>query len=348
MPLSAGEERVKAHRAKKCAQMTMVDAFEIVKTGHTGSKVNFLKNAAVISVHTLSTTDKASIGIGLTISAGVVIAGLATGGLAIPVLIGLGASSWAINKAIIAIGADLSRNNRNWLQRFPNAKSSAAKETATFLNCEAGDAIRRAIDHYRMMTNEIIPKELKPQDQSQYDTCEDAINHVKAVARFIHHGDKVRNYTLPVLDMLIFYLEQYDELAKAWIPWESAFRTAMIKWFSGHSAKSCAATNNDVCYAPNGNVGTFPWQPHTSGKSNWLLPVDDDVPAPPGAIEIRELIAAMKKAREKVISGMHVSSTTTWNYSAERPATFRVLRGANDAHPEQKLRLDAKTDSVWN
>ena len=80
--------------------------------------------------------------------------------LAIPVLIGLGAAGWAVNKAISEIGADYGRTHRNWLQRFPAAKSADSQEAATFLTCEAGDAVRRAIDHYRMMTNTIIPNEL--------------------------------------------------------------------------------------------------------------------------------------------------------------------------------------------
>lgn len=357
MPTPSPTERIQAHRAKKSAQMTMIDAFEIVKAGHTGSVKNFFKNAAVTGVRTMSTTSMVSTGTGVAIAAGVAIAGIVTGGLAIPVLIGLGAGTYAIKAAITAIGNDINRSNRNWLQRFSGATGADGKEMAAFLTCESGDAIRRAVDHYRMMVNTIIPNELKPQDEGQYATCEDAINHVKAVARFIHHGDKVRNYTLPVLDMLIFYLEQYDAMATVWATWEPAFKANLIAWFAAHPAGSCAATAKDVCYGPNASTGTFPWKPHAEGASNRTFPVGDAAPeAPPGAIEISELVAAMKAARAKVVSGMHVSSAKTWNYSAERPATSRArsnavtsrtdTRETSKAHM-QRARLEALIDAVW-
>jgi hypothetical protein len=63
------------------------------------------------------------------------------------------------------------------------------------------------------MKNTIIPNELKRyEDLAEYGTCDDAINHIKAVARFIHHGDKCRNYILPCLDLCIFYMKQYKEM----------------------------------------------------------------------------------------------------------------------------------------
>lgn len=217
------------------------------------------------------------------------------------------------------------------------------------LTCEAGDAIRRAIDHYRMMVGTIITQELKPQEDGQYATCEDVINHVKAVARFIHHGDKVRNYALPALDLLIFYLEQYEKISEEWTAWEAKFDTALKAWFAAHGNTSCAGTDTkSVCYAPNASSGTFPIKPHASGKSARTLPTGAAWDPAPGAVDIADLVEAMKKAKEKVISGMHVSSSKTWNYSAERPATARVRSGyAPTATIMAKKRLDAMIDAVW-
>ncbi|MBM4443014.1 MAG: hypothetical protein FJ027_21600 [Candidatus Rokubacteria bacterium] len=340
--------KVKGHRATKSAQIMMVDAFDIVETGHHKSVKNFFKHSVSQGVRTMSTADRISTGTGLAITGAVAIAGLATGGLAIPILIGLGAGAWALKKAISEIGNDINRQNRNWLQRFSGQKGADSKEHAAMLTCEAGDAIRRGIDHYRMMVNTIIPQELKPQDEGQYANCEDVINHVKAVARFIHHGDKVRNYALPALDLLIFYLEQYEKMAEQWATWETSFDAGLKAWFVGHGSGSCAGTDvKNVCYAPNASTGTFPIKPHASGKSNRSLPTGADWDPAPGAVDIAELVAAMKKAKEKVIAGMHVSSSKTWNYSAERPATSRVSSGSHSSVHMAKRRLDLMIDAVW-
>lgn len=343
----SASDRLRAHRNTQSAMIAMFDAYGIVKAGHSGSVGSFFKNAAVTGLRTMSTADRVSTGTGLAITAGVLIAGLATGGLAIPVLIGLGAGAWAIQKAISEIGSDYNRSNRNWLQRFPGASSADTKDQATFLTCEAGDALRRAIDHYRMMANTIIPNELKPQDEGQYVTCEDAINHVKALARFIHHGDKVRNYTLPVLDMIIFYMEQYEKLAEEWKKWEPKFNEALTTWFAQHPAASCATTSKHVCYAPNAASGVFPWKPHGSGTATRDIRPRGKSPLPEDAMDVADLIQAMKQARAKVVGGMHLSSTASWNYSAERPATARVHAGASATEHMQKKRLDLMIDAVW-
>lgn len=107
--------KVKTHRAQKSAQILMVDAFDIVETGHHKSIKNFFKHTASQGVRTMSTADAVSTGTGLAITGAVLIAGLATGGLAIPILIGLGAGAWALKKAISEIGSDINRQNRNWL-----------------------------------------------------------------------------------------------------------------------------------------------------------------------------------------------------------------------------------------
>jgi hypothetical protein len=89
----------------------------------------------------------------------VAIAGIATGGLPIPLLIGLATASWAITKSIEEIGQNQKRASRNWLKRLPSALSGANASHGAFLTVEAGDALRRAVDHYRMMS--AIGKEVK-------------------------------------------------------------------------------------------------------------------------------------------------------------------------------------------
>ncbi|MBC7503278.1 MAG: hypothetical protein H7315_22700 [Herminiimonas sp.] len=347
--LNAALGAEKQLRYKKSAQFMMLDALQIVKKDHTGSKANFFKNAAVTGLQTMSRTDMASTAVGLALTGGVLIATLATGGLALPVLIALGAGGYALKKAIEEIGADLNRNNRNWLQRFSGVTEANGKEAATFLTCEAADALRRAIDHYRIVANTIIPNELKPQDEGQYANCDDVINHVKAVARFIHHADKVRNYTLPVLDMLIFYLEQYDLLAKQWAEWEPKFHVQLVSWFASHPACTCAKDAKHVCYAQSSRAAGYRdlFKPHAAGDTGRILPAEGSgVPATDG-IEIANLLEAMKAARTKIISGMHLSSSASWNYSAERPATAPVAAGRSSTAHMQKRRLDMMIDSVW-
>ncbi|RYF76585.1 MAG: hypothetical protein EOO22_01655, partial [Comamonadaceae bacterium] len=63
-------------------------------------------------------------------------------------LLALGGAGYLLSNAITKIGEDIRRKNRNWLARFPNAQSST---DGALLTIEASDAMRRAIDHYRMM-----------------------------------------------------------------------------------------------------------------------------------------------------------------------------------------------------
>jgi hypothetical protein len=357
----------------------VMDAHKLVVDGHKGGASRALRNSAESAVRTMSGSSAASTGVGVAITAGVVIAGIATGGLAIPVLIGLGAGAWAIKKAIAEIGADYNRNNRNWLKRFNGKTAEDNKENAKFLTCESADAIRRAVDHYRMVQDAILP-ELQKDDRSQYATCEDAINHIKSVARFIHHADKVRNYTLPALDMLIFYLEQYEGFAIAWKKYEADFSAALVEFFRDkHGGGECVdifeagLNEGSVCYAPNPKFRkhyVVPCHPHVKGAVNQkfgeydatgkmpqLVTSEDSAsPASAETVEVKDLIEAMKRARQEIINGMHVSDAETWNYSAERPLTGRARANAVVSREEavvtskanfQKIRLDAMIDAVW-
>lgn len=87
------------------AQMLMVDAFEAVTAGHAGSVKNFLKHKVSQGLRTMSTADRASTGVGLAVAAGVGIAGIVlTGNLALPIIIGIGAGTYALRAAISNIG----------------------------------------------------------------------------------------------------------------------------------------------------------------------------------------------------------------------------------------------------
>jgi hypothetical protein len=338
-------------RDETCAQMLMVDAFEAVAAGHAGSVKNFVKHRASEAVRTMGTGDRISTGVGLAVAASVGIAGIVlSGGLAIPVLIAIGAGSYALRTALREIGNDLNRANRNWLRRYPQAVGADTREHANVLACESADAVRRAIDNYRMMKNTIIPNELKKyDDETRYATCEDAINHVKAVARFIHYGDKVRNYTLPLLDLCIFYMKQYKEMCDTWAAWEPAFRQGLVLFFSRHPLNgACSASESDLCYAPRSATSPLPLRPNVRSKSGWSLPIGSAA-APSDAIEITDLIHAMEEARQIVINGMHQLSggEDTYNYSAEQRSINRVRSGSPAGAHMARARTQAMIDIVW-
>ncbi|WP_047848938.1 hypothetical protein [Caballeronia mineralivorans] len=342
--------------ATRSAKMMMGDAFHTVSKAHTGLTKHYLSNKVRTGLAMWSTQNKVSFVTGVSITAGVAIAGIATGGLAIPLLIGLATASWAISKGIEEIGQNQKRANRNWLKRLPSASNAASASHGTFLMVEAGDALRRAVDHYRMMSD--IGREVKAAEAADFVTCEEALNHIKAVARFIHHGDKVRNYTLPALDLLIFYLEKYQELATVWATWEGNFKAALQTWFEAHGAHSCCpgGATEDVCYAPfnglrlNRLTHTLPAKRHpdaTIAIPATFPSTDAAAAGSPDAVDIAELLKGMIAAREKIVAGMHQSDAATWNYSAERPATARVSANAPAGDHMHKRRLDAMLDAVW-
>lgn len=329
----------------------MVDAFESVTAGHAGSVKNFVKHRASEALRTMGTGDRISTGVGIAVAAGVGIAGIIlSGGLAIPVLLAIGAGSLALRTAVREIGNDVTRKNRNWLRRYGQAASADSREQANFLACESADAVRRAIDNYRMMKNTIIPNELKKyDDETRYGTCEDAINHVKAVARYIHYGDKVRNYTLPLLDLCIFYMKQYKEMCDTWATWEPRFRQGLTLWFSRHPLNApCSAEEADMCYHPRSATSPLPLRPNNRGKSGWSLPIGPSV-APRDAIEIADLISAMERGREVVINGMHQMSggEDTYNYSAEQPTMTRARAGSPATAFQSRRRTQMMVDAVW-
>ncbi|RKF46718.1 hypothetical protein [Paraburkholderia fungorum] len=334
--------------AKRAARMMMHDAFETVSREHTGLTKHFLSNKAKTFVAKWSTESKVSMGTGVAVAVGVTIAGIATGGIAIPVLIALAAGTYALRNAIELIGADHRRANRNWLRRFPSAKQ-ASEMGGVFLTVEAGDALRRAVDHFRMMKT--ILQEVDETEGRDFANCEQAINYVKAVSRFIHHSDKVRNYALPVLDLLIFYLDAYAELTKEWAMLEQNISSALQLWFEQHTYRCCCAGGGeDVCYAPpvTGPLA-MPAKRHAEAIS--ALPASFEpapaAPGSPGAVKISELLEGMKAARDKIVAGMHASDSASWNYSAEQPVMTRVRAGAPAADHMHRRRLEALIDAVW-
>jgi hypothetical protein len=348
--LGSVEARARNNRATTSAQIIMTDAFEAVTTGHASLK-NWAKHTGTQALRGMRAGDKAAAGVGLGIAAAVGIAGMVvTGGLALPLLIGLGAGAYALKTMVKEIGNDITRKNRNWTARYQGAGDASTREQAALLSCEAADALRRAVDHYRMMKTDIIPNELvKYEQMPEYMTCEDAINHAKAVARFIHHGDKVRNYVLPCIDMCIFYLEQYKEMCDTWARWEPELQTGLESWFRMHPAGACNETPEDVCYAPKSPPGSVPFRPKNAAKTAWTLPTGSVSP-PAGAIEMTDLIAAMKAGRDKIHRGMHLMSgggETSYNYSAEARSINRVRSGSPAGAHMARARTQSLIDAVW-
>ncbi|TKC87730.1 hypothetical protein FAZ69_15695 [Trinickia terrae] len=338
--------------AKRAARLMMRDAVESVSKEHTGLTKHFLSNKAKTFIAKWSTESKVSMGTGVAVAVSVTVAGALTGGIAIPVLIGLAAGTYALRNAIELIGADHRRANRNWLKRFPSATPKLESEVGVFLTVEASDALRRAVDHFRMMKT--IDQEVKDAAGSDFWNCEEAINYAKAVSRFIHHSDKVRNYTLPVLDLLIFYLDSYAKLTENWALLEPNISAALQLWFEQHSHASCCpgGGDKDVCYAPPAADpnGGMPAKRHAEATS--MLQAGFEPASPPsdipGAVKIGELLEGMKAARDKIVAGMHASDSATWNYSAERLVmTTRARSGAPVADHGHKRRLDALLDAVW-
>lgn len=350
--VTSRDSRMMDQRQAASAQMLFTDAVEVASGGKEGLALakQMITHAATGGAHPgMSNANRAATGVGIAVAAAVGIAGIVlTGGLALPLLVGIGAGAYALKAMIKEIGTDMSRQNRNWLARYNGAAMADSREQATLLSCEAGDALRRAVDHYRIMKNTIIPLELKKyEDINEYKTCEDAINHVKAVARFIHHGDKVRNYVLPCIDTCIFYLEQYKLMNDTWNSWEPSFRRGLELWFMEHPSGACSAVETDLCYAPRPG-GALPMRPYDRNKTGWRLPIGAAAPDT-GAIEIGELIEAMKFGREKIYQGMHVLSggTASYNMSSETPSMTRTRAGSPSSDHMARARMQLLVDAVW-
>ena len=341
-----------ASAAYRSARMMMHDAFESVSKEHTGLTKHFLSNKAKTFLATWSAEGKVSVGTGVAVAVSVTIAGAVTGGIAIPVLIAIAASTYALKNAIELIGADYKRANRNWLNRFNDAKPKQAAEMGTFLTVEANDSLRRAVDHFHMMKT--IGQELENWAKPSFQSCEDAINYAKAVSRFIHHSDKVRNYTLPVLDLLIFYLGEYAKISEKWTEVEAKVSASLQAWFEQHGAARCCphGDTRHVCYATSYTDPTaMPFKRHAEAASVLPASFEPVPPAPgsPGAVTIGEVLERMKAAREKIVAGMHESDSASWNYSAARPELMTRVRAGFapvDEHMK-KRRLDALIDAVW-
>ncbi len=349
--VTSRESRTLDQRQRTCAQMLFTDAFEAAAGGREGlaaAKQMLMPGTGVHKGH--QTVSRAVTGVGIGVAAAVGIAGLVvTGGLAIPVLIAVGAGAYALKTLIHEAGHDMHRQNRNWLARYNSASGASAKDEAALLSAEAGDALRRAVDHYRMMKNTIIPLELKKyEDMDEYATCEDAANHVKAVARFIHHGDKVRNYVLPCIDSCIFFLKQYKAMDETWSGWEPSFRRGLELWFMEHPAGACSPSEADLCYAPKTPTGALPMRPKDRSKSGWTLPVGSPT-TEPGAIDIDALLEAMQFGRDKIYQGMHIMSNSpaTHNVSAEARSINRVRSGSPASAHMNRARTQMMVDAVW-
>jgi hypothetical protein len=336
--------------AKRSARMMMQDAAESVLREHTGLTKHYLSNKAKTFLAKWSTESKVSIGTGVAVAVSVTIAGAVTGGIAIPVLIALAASTYALKNAIELIGGDYRRANRNWLQRFPSAKPKEEAEMGVFLTVEASDSLRRAVDHFRMMKT--IGQEMKDAAKPDFVSCEDAINYAKAVSRFIHHGDKVRNYTLPVLDLLIFYLDQYAKISERWTEVDSRITESLQRWFEQHgNARCCAGGDKDVCYATSfADPLALPFKRHAEATEPLTECAGAMGPAPelPGAVKVSEVLERMRAAREKIVASMHATANASWNYSAERPVVMtRVRAGGAVADVMHRRRLETLLDAVW-
>lgn len=338
----------------------MLDAFESVSKAHTGLTTHFLSNTAKTSLAKLSTENKISMGTGVAIAVGVAVASAVTGGLAIPALLALGAGTYLLKNAIIKIGAEFNRPSRNWLRNFPSAKPKQEAEMGAFLTVEASDSLRRAVDHFRMMKT--IGEEITKATTHNFVGCEDAINYAKAVSRFIHHSDKVRNYTLPTLDLLIFYLDQYEKLTKLWGVEEAKISAALQSWFENHGDGRCCphGDSKHVCYATSyADPNATPFKRHAEATRTLpaSFPPVPPAPADANAVLISEIVDDLKARRGKIVAGMHASDNATRNYSASRLTTMtthvvtRERTGFSVGGPVTDemhvARLNKLLDAVW-
>ncbi|WP_347557935.1 hypothetical protein [Robbsia sp. KACC 23696] len=340
--------------AERSARAIMLDAFEMVKKAHTGSIKNFLYNKGTVAIETMTRTGAASIAVTVLVSVGVGAAAAVTGGLAIPILLAIGAASYGLKTAIEKIGQDYGRDNRRWLQNYTAAEAAKGRELGAYLTVEASDSLRRAIDHYRMMDG--ISKDLQRTAVESFQNCEEAINYAKAMARYVHHADKVRNYTLPVLDLLIFYLDQYSKLATNWAAAEAPMAAALRQWFKSHPESICcpARKDDDVCYAPFTGLTLKStatnlmkrYRTVTTPLSAVLEPVIH-APGLPNAVKIDELLEAMQSARQDLVGEMAPSSDSTWNYSADLGQTRQRANAAASVDASVQQRLTAMLNAVW-
>ena len=158
------------------------------------------------AIRTTSRGEGAALGVGVAVSAGLVIASMAvTGGLSLAVIAGFAGGTYAVKRLLKSSGKRL---NRNWLKNYGKAYSYDSKNYASALGTASRDAIRRSIDHY-IITKTILKNELRPLKDVKFTTCEVAITYTKAVCRFIHHSDKTRNYLLPCVDVIVFMAMQH-------------------------------------------------------------------------------------------------------------------------------------------
>lgn len=226
-------------------------AFDQAAHGNATKFWHFTRNA-VRDMYRYDKRAMANIGVGLAITAGVVIAGVATGGIAIGVLAGIAGGKYVLGKIIKHAK---SRPNKDWLKNCSSAERQSAADWANALSTNATDGIRRAVDHFRKA--EKSAQQLKLASTDGIGTCNDAIRLVSQMAEFIHESDKCRNYLLPTCDLVILILVQYIDMSQAWNTGQSiVFDNAVIKWINEGNHSGCKTCFKNYQSAPNRPGGT--------------------------------------------------------------------------------------------
>jgi hypothetical protein len=321
--------------SKQRASIMMMHAFKRVEQGHTSTKgklKRFFTHKVSQKLRTTSTSEYVAMGVGLTVTAGVLIASaVLTAGIAPAILAGIAAGTYALKKLITSIGNETNRLNRNWLNKYQKAVSASTTNWANTLGVESKDAMRRAIDHYNT-TRDIIERELRQRSKEEIVTCHEAINKALAAARFIHHSDKTRNYLLPCIDFCIFMLCSYKSMSDKWNAKYTALEGALEQWFDYHETTligHCNKDSGEICYGPApGSRGSLKLRkPHPSsgtiGTSNVTTSTGTTMDGDSVDLTdmIRSLMEGSVESIEKVMRRNDGKPAPTYNYKSVMPST---------------------------
>lgn len=296
--------------AQQLAKYLSADAQDAVEKGHKGSLTNFFAHAISQKKDAIFGSASTATSTAITAVAGVTMlaVSIATAGLAPAILIAIGGGTYALKKIAEAITFEMTRANRNWVAKYPSAQTAFSKEDQAWLNCQSADAVRRAVVHLKE-TIDCLNGELKTACETAYSTCGDVVNHAKAVAFFIHHADKTRNYLLPCLALCVWYLKQYKAMAESWDKLEAQYGPAMVKYFETHTT-DCRTVGtfgrkSGNCYAPLGPGGN-PIAPISTAiaVSTTMAPLTNSV-------DIDDLIGDLELMQSLIVNEMHLQGGST-------------------------------------
>jgi hypothetical protein len=220
------------------AKLMAEDTYLHIEEGHAGFAKSWkatgqsLKNSTVGTLKKKWRGDKKqlaiTVGVGVVFLAATITVSIFTGGLGIPVLMGIAAGAFALKKAVAAglEKAFVKRNNLNWLKYFDTIKKTDAVELEKDFSSNAADAVRRLVDHYRQAANlksslnhwrsKLTPGGPPGIGPGKVACCDDAVNLILTMARFRYQLNKSLNYSLCCMHTAILSLNNYIQLCNAW------------------------------------------------------------------------------------------------------------------------------------